>query len=78
MPAPSALAILSGLHLAARDETVEQQALERLAAWCYQYSSQVCIPGDRSGLLLEARASRRLFGKPQALAARLARGTAAR
>ena len=73
MPAPSALAILSGLHLAARDEAMEQQALERLASWCYQYSSQVCIPGDRSGLLLEARASRRLFGKPQALAARLER-----
>ncbi len=26
-------------------EAAVRQALQRLAAWCYQYSSQVCIPG---------------------------------
>jgi protein ImuB len=49
----------------------ERQALERLAAWCYQYSSQVCIPGDRDGLFLEAGASERLFGRPEWLGKRL-------
>lgn len=50
---------------------MEKQALERLAAWCYQYSSQVCIPGDRDGLFLEAGASERLFGRPERLGKRL-------
>ena len=36
--------------------------MQRLAAWCYQYSSQVCIPGDRAGLFLETGASQRLIG----------------
>lgn len=71
MPVPAARAILEGLHVVERDEVAEQRALERLAAWCYQYSSQVCIPGGRAGLLLEARASQRLFGKPENLAKRL-------
>jgi len=56
---------------AARDRVAEKQALERLAAWCYQYSSQVCIPGDRNGLFLEAAASQRLFGPPEGLGRRL-------
>jgi protein ImuB len=54
-----------------RDEASEQQALKRLAAWCYQYSSQVCIPGDRNGLFLEAGSSERLFGRPEQLGKRL-------
>ena len=73
MPVPAARAILAELCLTARDEATEAHALERLAAWCYQYSSQVCIPGDRAGLLLEAGASRRLFGRPEQLAQRLQR-----
>jgi protein ImuB len=54
-----------------RDEAAEQQALRRLAAWCYQYSNQVCIPGDRNGLFLEVGASERLFGRPEHLSKRL-------
>jgi protein ImuB len=54
-----------------RDEAAEQQALQRLAAWCYQYSSQVCIPGGRNGLFLEAGASERLFGPIEQLGKRL-------
>jgi protein ImuB len=73
MPVPAAHAILGGLHVAKRDEAAECAALERLAAWCYQYSSQVCIPGDRAGLMLEAGASQRLFGRPAELAKRLRR-----
>jgi protein ImuB len=50
---------------------MEQQALQRIAAWCYQYSHQVCLPTDRPGLILEAGASERLFGKADALASRI-------
>jgi len=43
-------------------------SLERLAGWCYRYSSQVCIAAPNSSLLLEIAASRRLFGSARALA----------
>ena len=71
MPVQAARAVLDGLCLVERKPAAERQALERLAAWCYQYSSQVCIHADRTGLLLEAGASRRLFGAPEQLARRL-------
>ena len=71
MPVTAARAILDELHIVERNPAAEQEALQRLAAWCYQYSSQVCIPGDRAGLLLEAGASERLFGPPENLAKRL-------
>jgi len=48
-----------------------QTSLERLAAWCYQYSSQVCVARQHNGLLLEVAASRRLFGKAESLAKRI-------
>jgi len=73
MPATAALGILGGLHVVERNTEAEQQALQRLAAWCYQYSNQVNIPGDRAGLFLEAGASERLFGRPQGLGSRLER-----
>ena len=49
----------------------EQAGLERLASWCYQYSSQVCIAPERNSLLLEVAASRRLFGNAETLARRI-------
>jgi len=49
----------------------EQVSLERLAAWCYQYSSQVCIAPQHNGLLLEVAASQRLFGRAAVLASRI-------
>jgi len=73
MPATAALGLIDGLQVVMRDEAAEQQALQRLAAWCYQYSSQVCVPGDRQGLFLEVAASERLFGPPQQLGQRLGR-----
>jgi protein ImuB len=73
MPATAALGILDGLHVVERNTEAEQQALQRLAAWCYQYSNQVNIPGDRAGLFLEAGASERLFGRPEGLGNRLGR-----
>ncbi|NOR20515.1 MAG: hypothetical protein GQ538_10565, partial [Xanthomonadales bacterium] len=52
-------------------QLTEQNSLERLAAWCYQYSSQVCILPQRNSLLLEVAASRRLFGNSEILAQRI-------
>ncbi len=71
MPVTAALGILGELRVVERDRTAEQQTLQRLAAWCYQYSHQVCIPDIRSGLFLEAGGSERLFGRPEHLGERL-------
>jgi protein ImuB len=71
MPANAALGLLSELRVVKRDPDAEQRALQRLAAWCYQYSSQVCAPGKRGALFLEAGASERLFGRPEKLGVRL-------
>ena len=71
MPATAALGIMDGLHVLERNVTAEQQALQGLAAWCYQYSNQVAIPADRAGLFLEVAGSERLFGQPQVLSSRL-------
>ncbi len=79
MAAPAAGAVAPGLHCLARDPQAETEARERIAAWCYQYSDQVCLlhsasgdhSGGRPGLVLEAGASERLFGKPAELASRL-------
>ncbi len=73
MPATAALGLLDTLQVLERDTGAEQRALQRLAAWCYQYSNQVNIPADRSGLFLEAGASERLFGRPETLSNRLER-----
>lgn len=55
----------------------EREALERLAAWAYQWSSLVSYrPSDAGGdplLWLELAGSRSLFGEPAALLARLSR-----
>ena len=69
----AARSVLGELHVVQRDLAAERRALERLAAWCYQYSSQVGILADRAGLLLEAGASERLFGAPEHLGRRLVR-----
>jgi len=71
MPVAAACAIVTDLDCVTRDLNNEKQALERIAAWCYQYSHQVCLPPDRSGLVLEAGASELLFGKADALASRI-------
>jgi protein ImuB len=52
-------------------QLAEPADLERLAGWCYQYSSQVCIVPQRNCLLLEVAASRRLFGAAETLAKRI-------
>jgi protein ImuB len=72
LPLSAALALAEGLHVAPPDATAERQALERLAAWAYQYSSRVSLLHETATLLLEVGASRRLFGEPAALSRRLA------
>jgi len=73
MPATAALAIIDGLQVLPRQPVQERETLQGLAAWCYQYSSQVSIPPDRCMVLLEAGASQRLFGAPVMLGQRLER-----
>ena len=71
MPVGAALSLLDSLQLSVRDQKAEHSTLKRLAAWCYQYSSQVCIVPQRDSLLLEVAASRRLFGSAETLAKRI-------
>lgn len=71
MPPPAACAVAPGLLCRSRDPAAEREAIGRIAAWCYQYSHQVCLPRDRDGLVLEAGASERLFGKADTLARRI-------
>jgi len=71
MPVTAALGLADELQVAARDRHAEQQALEHLAAWSYQYSSQVSIDRQQHTLLLEVAASQRLFGTTRTLAIRL-------
>jgi len=71
MPVGAALGLAGSLQLFERDQRAERAALKRLASWCYQYSSQVCIEPQRNSLLLETAASRRLHGPAQTLAGRI-------
>lgn len=71
MPVGAALSLVDSLQLSVRDQRAEQTSLKRLANWCYQYSSQVCISPHRNSLLLEVAASRRLFGNAESLAKRI-------
>jgi protein ImuB len=71
MPVGAALSLLDSLQVSVRDRHAERAALERLAGWCYQYSSQVCIDQQRNSLLLEVGASQRLFGPAEKLAERI-------
>jgi len=81
MTVSAAQAILGSLQVLPRNREQENTALQNLAAWCYQYSSQVCLaePGhskttdERQVLWLETAGSKRLFGPPSELAQRLER-----
>ncbi len=57
--------------LAEGDRLATDECLERLAGWCYQYSSRVCIAPQRNSLLLEVAVSRSLFGDAKTLAERI-------
>lgn len=57
---PAALALCAGLALQKREREREQQALQELALWAYQFSPRIVF--EPSMLLLEVGASQRLFG----------------
>lgn len=71
MPVNAALGLAEGLCLCPRDAGAEHAAIERLASWCYQYSSRVALLPGRHALVLETGASQRLFGSSEALAQRM-------
>lgn len=60
MPLQAALALHEALQIQPRNRQAEQQALQDLALWAYQFSPQICF--EPSLLLLEVGASLRLFG----------------
>jgi protein ImuB len=73
MPVSSALALNDAVGVVQRDPQREQRCLRRIAAWGYQYSSEISVCTDSDTLMLEAAASERLFGCPEQLATRLVR-----
>lgn len=73
MSAAAACALTQGLVLHERDESAEQAALARLAAWLGQFSSLVSLVPPVS-VLLEVGGSRRLFGGLDALLRRIDQG----
>ena len=73
MSAAAACALAQDLRVYERDESAEQAALVRLAAWLGQFSSLVS-PTPPSAVLLEVGGSRRLFGGLSALLRRIRQG----
>ncbi|WP_419613990.1 hypothetical protein, partial [Thiolapillus sp.] len=59
MPLNTALSLLSSLQVRERDRAREQQQLEALAGWAWQYSSRISF--DPLLMLLEVGASLKLF-----------------
>ncbi len=60
MRTAAAYALAAGLATAQRERSAEQQALQRLAAWAYQYSDRILL--DQQALLIEAAGSLKLYG----------------
>lgn len=71
--ANAALALVPALELEERSTLLEQQELERLAAWLEQFSSCVSL-ADNDVLLLEIGGSLRLFGGLKRLRRRISSG----
>lgn len=67
-----ALALAADLRVLDRKPTAERAALERLAAWCGRFSSEVSLEPPQA-LVLEAARSLSLFGGAEALLKRVAR-----
>lgn len=73
MPVAAARALAHELRVCCRDRKVEAEALRSLAAWAYQFSSQVSLYPPFA-LLLELRRSLTLFGGYTALLERIRAG----
>jgi protein ImuB len=74
LEAGGARALCATLRVRERDLVREGETLERLAAWAWQFTSQVSLEAD--ALLLEVGRSRRLFGGMQRLLGRIREGLA--
>lgn len=72
MPLSAARSLCAGLAVQPRAAAAEQTALEQLAAWAGQYTSQISLQAD--GLLLEIGGSLALFGGLAALREEIAHG----
>jgi protein ImuB len=75
-PLGGALALVADLRVLARKPAAERAALERLAAWCGRFSSQISLEPPQA-LVLEAGRSLRLFGGAEALLERVSGGVRA-
>jgi protein ImuB len=71
-PVGGALALAADLRVLPRKADAERSALERLAAWCGRFSSEVSLEPPQA-LVLEAARSLRLFGGGETLLERVAR-----
>jgi len=76
MPVAAARALAHDLSVCCRDRQAEADALHGLAAWAYQFSSQVSLYPPLA-LLLEVQASLTLFGGYAALLGRIRAGLGA-
>jgi protein ImuB len=68
----SAKALAGNLRVVGRDVAVEQQALERLAAWASQFTPMSSVDGQ--GIVLEVESCLRLFEGHAKLTAAIRRG----
>jgi protein ImuB len=68
----AAKALAGNLRVLVRDPAAEREALERLAAWAGQFTPMVAV--EEQGIVLEVRASLRLFGGHAKLAAAVRQG----
>lgn len=68
----AAKALAGDLRNAPRDPRVEQQTLERIAAWAAQFTPMVCVDGQ--GIVLEIESCMRLFGGHAKMTAAILRG----
>ena len=73
MTVSAALALVGHLQVLPRDEKLELDALERIAAWAGQFTSLVSLAAPR-GLLLDIAGSLRLFGGMEALCQQIGDG----
>lgn len=75
LPVGGALALAADLRILPRKPDAERAALERLAAWCGRFTSEVSLEPPQS-LVLEVAGSLRLFGGAPALLEQVAAGVA--
>lgn len=75
MTVAAAWALASDLHIAVRDEQAECAALERIAAWAFEFTPTISVSPPNE-VLLEVKGSLRLFGGLGALRRRIEHGLA--